>query len=158
MAALLELWLADAPLMAMAVLLRPLLDRNPEHKALLVECLRERARRPVELRHTVPKRRKREGHFIQVPLLWLEKLDGASGQTYKLALHLAYLSWREKGGAIIVSKKPSVWDEHAFWRKLILPQEDRSTPWDGKGYRWFRSPNIVPIEQWRRREEGETER
>ena len=106
----------------------------------------------------VPKRRKREGHFIQVPLLWLEKLDGASGQTYKLALHLAYLSWREKGGAIIVSKKPSVWDEHAFWRKLILPQEDRSTPWDGKGYRWFRSPNIVPIEQWRRREEGETER
>ena len=39
---------------------RPLLDRNPEHKALLVECLRERARRPVELRHTVPKRRKRK--------------------------------------------------------------------------------------------------
>jgi hypothetical protein len=46
------------------------------------------------------------------------------------------------------------WDEDAFWRKLILPQEDRKTPWKGKGYRWFRSPNIVPIEQWRRQDEG----
>ena len=24
-----------------------------------------------------------------------------------------------------MGKEPSVWDEHAFWRKLILPQEDR---------------------------------
>jgi len=45
------------------------------------------------------------------------------------------------------------WDEDAFWRKLILPQEDRKTSWEGKGYRWFRSPNIVPIEQWRRQDE-----
>ena len=56
---LLELWLANE-LMAIAVLLRPLLDRSPEHKALLVECLRKRARRPVELRHTVPKPVKRK--------------------------------------------------------------------------------------------------
>ena len=39
---------------------------------------------------------------------------------------------------------------HAFWRKLILPEEERDLLWDGKGYRWFRSPNVVPIEQWRR--------
>jgi hypothetical protein len=45
------------------------------------------------------------------------------------------------------------WDEDAFWRKLILPQEDRETLWEGKGYRWFRSPNVIPIEQWRRRDE-----
>ena len=45
----------------------------------------------------------------------------------------------------------SHWDQDGFWRKLVLPQEDKSTPWDGKGYRWFRSPNVVPIEQWRRR-------
>jgi hypothetical protein len=57
----------------------------------------------VETLPSRAKRRKREGHFIQVPLLWLEKLDGASGQTYQLALHLAYLSWREKGGAIVLS-------------------------------------------------------
>jgi hypothetical protein len=46
-----------------------------------------------------------------------------------------------------MSRNPSHRDEDAFWRKLILPQEDRETPWDGKGYRWFRSPIIVSIEQ-----------
>ena len=45
-------------------------------------------------------------------------------------------------GDEIVNKESSVWDEHAFWRKLVLPQEDRRTPWEGKGYRWFRSPNV----------------
>jgi hypothetical protein len=46
-------------------------------------------------------------------------------------------------------------DDDVFWRKLILPEEDRrrlSPDMTGKGgYRWFRSPNVVPIEQWRRR-------
>ena len=48
-------------------------------------------------------------------------------------------------------------EEHAFWQKLILPEEDRrhltTAVWDGKGYRWFRSPNVTPIEQWRGREQ-----
>ena len=57
-----------------------------------------------------------------------------------------------------MSKEQPVWDEDAFWRRLILPQEDRRTPWEGKGYRWFRSPNIIPIEQWQRRGNGDTER
>jgi hypothetical protein len=51
-----------------------------------------------------------------------------------------------------MGKESPIRDEDAFWRKLILPQEDKDTPWDGKGYRWFRSPNVVPLEQWRRRE------
>jgi hypothetical protein len=50
------------------------------------------------------------------------------------------------------------WDEDTFWRKLILPQEDRETPWNGKGYRWFRSLNVIPIEQWRRQGEGSERR
>jgi hypothetical protein len=44
-------------------------------------------------------------------------------------------------------------DEDTFWQKLVLPQEERmrlGIPWRG-GYRWFRSPNIIPIEQWRRK-------
>jgi hypothetical protein len=44
-------------------------------------------------------------------------------------------------------------DEDAFWRKLVLPQEERmrlGIPWHG-GYRWFRSPNVICIEQWRRK-------
>ena len=57
-----------------------------------------------------------------------------------------------------MSRESSAWDEDAFWRKLILPQEDRRTPWEGKGYRWFRSPNVIPIEQWHRRRNGDTGR
>jgi hypothetical protein len=56
-----------------------------------------------------------------------------------------------------MSKVLSVRDE-AFWRKLVLPQEERSTPWEGKGYRWFRSPNVIPMEQWRRRDGEKVER
>jgi hypothetical protein len=44
-------------------------------------------------------------------------------------------------------------DEDTFWRKLILPQEERmrlGIPWRG-GYRWFKSDNIVCLEQWRRK-------
>jgi hypothetical protein len=39
-----------------------------------------------------------------------------------------------------------------FWRKLVLPQEERmrlGIPWYG-GYRWFKSPNVVPIEKYRK--------
>jgi hypothetical protein len=44
-------------------------------------------------------------------------------------------------------------DTDTFWQKLVLPEEDRrrlfpDTPWRG-GYRWFRSPNVVPIEKYR---------
>jgi hypothetical protein len=43
-------------------------------------------------------------------------------------------------------------DANSCLRDLIFPEEDRhlftTTPWQG-GYRWFRSPNVVPIEQWR---------
>jgi hypothetical protein len=39
-------------------------------------------------------------------------------------------------------------------QRWTFPEEDRqlytTQPWQG-GYRWFRSPNVVPIEQWRRR-------
>ena len=45
-------------------------------------------------------------------------------------------------------------DESTFWRKLILPEEDRrrlfpDMTWKG-GYRWFRSENVVCIEHFRR--------
>jgi hypothetical protein len=42
--------------------------------------------------------------------------------------------------------------DEAFLRHVTFPEEDRhfytTTPWQG-GFRWFRSPNVVPIEQWR---------
>ena len=43
--------------------------------------------------------------------------------------------------------------EETFLRGLIIPEEDRrlfTTPtWSG-GYRWFRSPDIVPMEYYQR--------
>jgi hypothetical protein len=47
--------------------------------------------------------------------------------------------------------------DEAFLRTLILPEEDRrrstATPWTG-GFRWFRSANVVPLEQYRSRKAG----
>jgi hypothetical protein len=40
--------------------------------------------------------------------------------------------------------------EDVFWRKLVLPEEDKSVPWDGIGFRWFRSENVIALEQYRR--------
>ena len=50
------------------------------------------------------------------------------------------------------------WDEdEAFLRRLIFPEEERhlftTTPWCG-GYRWFRTPNIVCLEKYRRKQPG----
>ena len=43
-------------------------------------------------------------------------------------------------------------DEEAFMRSLIRPEDRRrlypTVPWQG-GFRWFRSPNVVPIERYR---------
>ena len=43
-------------------------------------------------------------------------------------------------------------EDEAFLRQLVRPEEDRRrhgyAPWTG-GFRWFRSENVVPIEQWR---------
>jgi hypothetical protein len=40
--------------------------------------------------------------------------------------------------------------------RITFPEEDRhlftTTPWRGE-YRWFRSPNVIPLEQWRRQRE-----
>jgi hypothetical protein len=41
-----------------------------------------------------------------------------------------------------------------FLREWTFPEEDRAlfttAPWGGE-YRWFRSPNVVCIERWRRK-------
>lgn len=45
--------------------------------------------------------------------------------------------------------------EHAFARKVTLPMEDRELfklpiRTQDSGYRWFRSPNVVCLEKYRR--------
>lgn len=55
----------------------------------------------LERRAVVPgKIRRRRSHFISVPMVWFERLIGASGQTYRIALYLLYLDWRGRGKPI----------------------------------------------------------
>jgi hypothetical protein len=48
-------------------------------------------------------------------------------------------------------------DDEAFWRELTIPEEDRhlftSMPWKPGEWRWFRSPNVVCLETWRRKKQ-----
>jgi hypothetical protein len=48
-------------------------------------------------------------------------------------------------------------DDEAFLRSIVFPEEDRrqftTAAWHG-GFRWFRSPNVIPIEKWRRAQKG----
>ena len=46
-------------------------------------------------------------------------------------------------------------EEEAFWQKLTLPEEEEDCLWDGIGYRWFRSPNVLAFEHYRRRQKDD---
>jgi hypothetical protein len=41
-------------------------------------------------------------------------------------------------------------EDHSFWQRLILPEEERRRlrNWDGS-YRWFRSANVICLERYR---------
>jgi hypothetical protein len=41
--------------------------------------------------------RKRREHFVKIPQTWVERLQGASGRTYHVALELLYGHWKGKG-------------------------------------------------------------
>jgi hypothetical protein len=55
---------------------------------------------PFELYREPAKLSKRRKHFIMLPFTWLERLSGAAGQTYALALHLLYRDWKTNGAPI----------------------------------------------------------
>jgi len=68
-----------------------------------------------------PKICKRRQHFIQVPFVWLERLDGAAGKTYAVALHLRYLHWRHNGRPFSLANGMLKIDgigRHSKWRGL----------------------------------------
>jgi hypothetical protein len=44
-------------------------------------------------------------YFIKVPLIWAQRLTGAPGQTYALALHILFLHFRERGAAITLANR-----------------------------------------------------
>lgn len=53
----------------------------------------------------------------------------------------------------MIPVKDSKSSDDEFFRALIFPEEDRAlfttAKWSG-GHRWFRSPNVVCIEHYRR--------
>ena len=63
--------------------------------------LRLRADQTPERLAVVPSKiQKRRLHFVQVPWDWFEALNGATGQTYRLAMYLLYLHWKNGGEPI----------------------------------------------------------
>jgi hypothetical protein len=53
-----------------------------------------------------------------------------------------------------LARAPSYGEEaEAFFRVIVVPEEDRhlftTAPWRGE-FRWFRSPNVIPLEKYRR--------
>jgi hypothetical protein len=48
---------------------------------------------------------KAKRYFVKVPMAWLQKLVGASGQTYHLALRLLFLHFRGRGAAIVLANR-----------------------------------------------------
>jgi hypothetical protein len=49
---------------------------------------------------------------------------------------------------VILKRRYNLQDE-SFFRRIVFPEEDRHLFTHG-GFRWFRSPNVVPIEHWQR--------
>ena len=45
---------------------------------------------------TPRKVRKRREQFVQMPWTWVERLQGARGATYQVAVRLLYLAWKQK--------------------------------------------------------------
>jgi hypothetical protein len=75
-----------------------------------------------ERRAVTPKKiQRRRRHFISVPMAWFERLAGASGQTYRTALHLLYLHWRGRGESIQLANgllKIDGVSRYSKWRAL----------------------------------------
>ena len=76
----------------------------------------------LERRAVIPRAlQRRRRHFISVPMVWFERLAGASGQTYRVALCLLYLGWRARGEPIQLANGLLQVDDvsrHSKWRAL----------------------------------------
>jgi hypothetical protein len=65
--------------------------------------------------------RKRREKFIMFPMTWYEALNGAPGATYRVALYLLYLHWKDGGRPIKLPNgmlKIDGVNRQAKWRAL----------------------------------------
>jgi hypothetical protein len=49
---------------------------------------------------TPGKLQRRREQFVMVPFSWIDRLKGAHGQTYRVALILLYLDWKAQGSPV----------------------------------------------------------
>ena len=74
--------------------------------------------RPASVPRKIAKRRQ---HFVRVPWAWVERLKGAGGSTYRLALILLYLHWKGNGEPVKLANGMLQIDgvsRHSKWRAL----------------------------------------
>jgi hypothetical protein len=84
------------------------------------------ARRAVEAQTGVrlnssAKIEKRRQQFVKVPWTWVERLEGASGNTVLVALHLLHLAWKNKGESFKLPNgmlKQDGIGRHSKWRAI----------------------------------------
>jgi len=88
--------------------------------------------------HVPRKIRKRRQQFVMVPWSWVEKLEGAAGQTYRVALVLLYLHWKGDGKPI---KLPN--------GMLQLDGVSRRSKWRALGY--FERRGLIMVERRHKR-------
>jgi hypothetical protein len=71
-----------------------------------------------------------------------------------MSFYTYYVSKIAKGELAMKEDRLEDEDDETFMRRIIFAEEDRhlftAAPWHG-GFRWFRSPNVVPIEQRRKK-------
>jgi hypothetical protein len=76
-----------------------------------------------ERQAVVPRKiQKRREQFVKVPWTWVEKLDGVTGHTYRVALCLLHLHWQQKGGPVKLANGMLGIDgvsRQSKWRALI---------------------------------------
>jgi hypothetical protein len=91
---------------------------------------------PVEQLASAPmKIRPARGHFVIVPLSWIERLANTrSATTYRLALFLLYLNWKEKGKPIKLANG-----------KLRMGGVSRQSKW--RALRELESRGLITVER-----------
>ena len=65
--------------------------------------------------------RKRREKFAMFPMAWYEALNGAPGPTYRVAIYLLYLHWKDDGGPVKLPNgmlKIDGVNRQAKWRAL----------------------------------------
>ena len=113
--------------------------RNMDSFAVPPEMLRER-------RLTPKKMRKRREQFAIVPMgTWYERLQGASGATWQLAVYLIHLHWKGDGKPIKLTNGMLGEDGISRWSKYHGLRELEHRGLASVEWRPKKSPIVTPL-------------